>query len=39
MKKIILGIFGILAILIIIFLIQSGPINPAAYTHPQRHQS
>jgi len=32
MKKIILAIVGILAILIIIFLLQSAPIDPAAYT-------
>jgi len=35
MKKIILGIVGILAILIIIFLLQSAPIDPAAYTPPK----
>jgi len=35
MKKIILGIVGILAILIIIFVLQSAPIDPAAYTPPK----
>ncbi len=35
MKKIILGIVGILAILIIIFLLQAAPIDPAAYTPPK----
>jgi len=35
MKKIILGIVGILAILIIIFLLQSAPIDPSAYTPPK----
>lgn len=35
MKKIILGIVGILAILIIIFLLRSAPIDPAAYTPPK----
>jgi len=34
MKKIILGISGILAILIIVFLFQPAPIDPSAYTHP-----
>jgi sugar lactone lactonase YvrE len=34
MKKIILGIVGILSILIIFFLLQSAPIDPAAYTPP-----
>ncbi len=34
MKKIILGIIGILALLIILFLIKSAPIDPAAYTPP-----
>ena len=35
MKKIVIGIVGILAILIIIFLLQSAPIDPAAYTPPE----
>jgi sugar lactone lactonase YvrE len=35
MKKIILGIAGILAILIIMFLLQSAPVDPAAYTPPK----
>jgi sugar lactone lactonase YvrE len=35
MKKIILGIVGILAILIIIFLLHPAPIDPAAYTPPK----
>ncbi len=35
MKRIILGIVGILAILIVIFLLQSAPIDPAAYTPPR----
>lgn len=38
MKKIILVIVGILAILIIIFLLQSAPIEPAAYTPPQSQE-
>ena len=38
MKKIILGIVGILAILIIIFLLQSAPIDPAAYTPPESQE-
>lgn len=32
MKKIIIGICGFLAIIIAIFLLQSPPIDPAAYT-------
>jgi sugar lactone lactonase YvrE len=35
MKKIILGIVGILALLIILFLLKSAPIDPAAYTPPK----
>jgi sugar lactone lactonase YvrE len=35
MKKIIIGVVGILAILIIIFLLQSAPIDPAAYSPPK----
>jgi sugar lactone lactonase YvrE len=35
MKKIILGILGIFAFLIIICLLQSAPIDPAAYTPPK----
>ena len=35
MKKRILGIVGILAILIIIFLVQSAPVDPSAYTPPK----
>ena len=35
MKKIILGIVGILALLIILFLLKSAPIEPAAYTPPK----
>jgi sugar lactone lactonase YvrE len=35
MKKVILGIFGILVLLIVIFLFQSAPIDPAAYTPPK----
>jgi sugar lactone lactonase YvrE len=35
MKKVILGIVGILIILIVIFLLQSAPIDPAAYTPPK----
>ncbi len=35
MKKILLGIVGIPAILIIIFLLQPAPIDPAAYTPPK----
>jgi hypothetical protein len=38
MKKIILGIVGILAILIIIFLLQSAPIDPSAYTPPKSQE-
>ena len=34
MKKIILGIVGLLSILIIFFLFQSAPVDPAAYTPP-----
>jgi sugar lactone lactonase YvrE len=32
MKKVILGIVGILVLLIVVFLVQSAPIDPAAYT-------
>ena len=35
MKKVIIGAVGIPAILIIIFLLQSAPIAPAAYTPPE----
>jgi sugar lactone lactonase YvrE len=35
MKKVILGIVGILVLLIVIFLLQSAPIDPAAYTPPK----
>ena len=35
MKKVILGIVGILVLLIVIFLFQSAPIDPAAYAPPQ----
>jgi len=35
MKKAILGIVGILVLLIVIFLLQSAPIDPAAYTPPR----
>lgn len=35
MKKTALGIVGILAILILFFLLRSAPIDPAAYTPPQ----
>jgi sugar lactone lactonase YvrE len=35
-KKVILGIVAILVILIVIFLVQSAPIDPAAYTSPQK---
>ena len=35
MKKIILGILGILVIWVVIFLLQSAPIDPAAYTPPK----
>lgn len=38
MKKIILGIIGILAILIIIFFLQSAPIDPAAYNPPKSQE-
>jgi sugar lactone lactonase YvrE len=38
MKKIIFGIIGILVILIIIFLLQSAPIDPAAYTPPKSQE-
>jgi len=34
MKRIILGLIGILVILITLFLVKSAPINPAAYTPP-----
>jgi len=36
MKKVILGIVGILVLLIVIFLFQSAPIDPAAYAPPKR---
>lgn len=35
MKKIILGIVGVLVILIIFFLVQSAPVDPLAYTPPE----
>lgn len=35
MKKIIIGIVGILTILILIFLLKSAPIGPVAYTPPK----
>ncbi len=35
MKKAILGVVGILVILVAIFLLQSAPIDPAAYTPPK----
>src|SRR5512144_2942496 len=35
MKNVILGIIGILVLLIVIFLFQSAPIDPAAYTPPK----
>jgi sugar lactone lactonase YvrE len=35
MKKGILGVVGILIILVVIFLLQSAPIDPAAYTPPK----
>jgi sugar lactone lactonase YvrE len=35
-KKIILGIVAILIILIVIFLVQSAPVDPAAYNPPQK---
>lgn len=35
MKKIILGIAGILVILFIVFFLQSAPVDPAAYTPPK----
>ncbi len=35
MKKSILGIVGILVLLIVLFLFQSAPIEPAAYTPPK----
>ena len=38
MKKIFLWIVGILAILIIIFLLQSAPIDPVAYTPPESRE-
>ncbi|MCP3898471.1 MAG: SMP-30/gluconolactonase/LRE family protein, partial [Desulfobacteraceae bacterium] len=38
MKKIILGIVGILTIIIIIFLSQSAPIDPVAYTPPESQE-
>ena len=38
MKKVILGIVVILAILIIIFLLQSAPISPAAYSPPKSQE-
>jgi sugar lactone lactonase YvrE len=34
MKKIILGIVGILAVLVALFLLQAAPIDPAAYAPP-----
>ena len=38
MKKIILGVVGILVILVAILLLQSAPIDPAAYTPPKAPQ-
>lgn len=38
MRKTILGIVGVLAILIIILLLQSAPIDPAAYTPPESQE-
>lgn len=35
MKKIVFGVVGILAILIIVFLSQTAPIDPAAYSPPK----
>jgi len=36
MKKVLLSILAILVILIVFFLVQSAPIDPAAYTPPQK---
>ena len=38
MKKIMLGIVAILAILVIIFLLRSAPIDPAAYNPPKSQE-
>src|SRR5512137_233540 len=35
MKKVILGIAGMLVLVIVIFLVQSAPIDPVAYTPPR----
>ena len=34
MKKMLLGIIGILALLVVIFLLEPAPIDPSAYTPP-----
>ena len=35
MKRVVIGVVGILAILIIVFLFKSAPVDPAAYTPPK----
>ena len=39
MEKALLSIVGILVLLIVIFLFQSAPIDPAAYTPPKAPDS
>lgn len=38
MKKIVIGVVGILTILIIIFLLKSAPVDPVAYTPPKSQE-